>query len=94
MNIIKALLLFGADHEAKNHAGLNACEVAERQPNSMEMSDIKKALKSFSHSHRGVYLPFAPALSWLLMKTAGLKYYTIDFISYICHRAPTATKRC
>ena len=53
MDIVKTLLLFGADREYKDKDGLNASEFAEKQPESMVKNVIKKSLETFADIHRG-----------------------------------------
>ena len=53
MGCVKALLLFGADHEHKDKNGLNAHELAEQKPESLAANEIKSALKKFASIHRG-----------------------------------------
>ena len=50
---MKALLLFGIDHELKDNQGIMAYDIAERKQDSSVITDIKSSIKMFSTIHRG-----------------------------------------
>ena len=55
---MRALLLFGIDHELKDGQGLTAFDIAKGKQDSTTISEIINALKIFSAIHRGEFMNY------------------------------------
>ncbi len=51
--MVKALLLFGVNHELKDKTGMTPLELANDMPDSVAIRDLRDALRNFGQSHRG-----------------------------------------
>ena len=75
---MKALLLFGVDHDLKDGNGFTAYEIAEQKQDSV-MSEIKSALKLFSSIHRGNF-PVTLLITFLHLKYCVIKIILVFFV--------------